>query len=134
MGGAKLQRCRIRAHVIRYKVYKDHDLLVDEVHFPEGGKTPISPQLDFSCTNQERFGIQRFRLHRNTRFLGRKSVGGFLYQYLIFVEIFYKRYVCSFYGANQSVCKQIQISNSIKQFQTVSYKQYQISIQMRVRF
>ena len=39
MGGAELQMSRFRAGVIiRYKVYKDHDDLVDEVHFPKGGK------------------------------------------------------------------------------------------------
>ena len=38
MGGAELQMSKIRAGVIRYKVYNHHDILVDEVHFPECGK------------------------------------------------------------------------------------------------
>ena len=77
MGGAELQMSRFRAGVIRYKVYKDHDvLLVDEVHFPKGGKMQISPNLDFSCTNQDQIRNQRPRLRGNSLYLDRNP-GGF---------------------------------------------------------
>ena len=66
MGGAELQISRFRAGVIRYKVYKDHDVLVDEVHFPKCGKMQISPNLDFSCTNQDQIRNQRPRLRGNS--------------------------------------------------------------------
>ena len=60
MGRAELQISRIRAGVIRYKVYKeDHEALVDEVHFPEGGKMKITLKLDFSFTNQDQIWNQR---------------------------------------------------------------------------
>ena len=76
MGGAELQMSRIRAGVIRYKVYKDHDVVVDEEHFPEGGKMQISPKLEHYCANQDHIRNQRPRLHRNTLFSGRKRRGG----------------------------------------------------------
>ena len=59
MGGAELQMSKISAGVIRYKLYKDHDVLVDEMHFPEGGKMQIFSKLDFICTNQDQIRNQR---------------------------------------------------------------------------
>ena len=53
MGRAELQISRIMADVIRYKVYKDHDDLVEEVHISEIGKMHISLKLDICCTNQD---------------------------------------------------------------------------------
>ena len=76
MGGAELQMSRIRAGVIRYKVYKDHDVLVDEEHFPEGGKMQISPKLVHFYANEVDIQNQRLRLRRNTLFSGRKAGGG----------------------------------------------------------
>ena len=75
MGGAELQMSWIRAGVIRYKMYNNHDVLVDIVHFPEGNKMQISPKLDFSCTNQDQIRNQRPRLRMNTQILRRKAGG-----------------------------------------------------------
>ena len=72
-GGAELKMSRFRAGVIRYKVYKDHDVLVDKVHFPKGGKMQISPNLDFICTNQDQIRNQRFRLLGNSLYSDRKA-------------------------------------------------------------
>ena len=68
MGGAELQMSRIRAGVIRYKMYNNHDVLLDIVHFPEGGKMQIFPKLDLICTNQDQIRNQRPQLRRNTLF------------------------------------------------------------------
>ena len=35
----------------------DHDVLVDEVQFSEGGKMQIPPKLDLNCKSKSRFGI-----------------------------------------------------------------------------
>ena len=58
MRGEELQMSRIRAGVIRYSVYKDHDVLVDEVNFPEGGKCKyLQNQTLVSQSYKIRFGI-----------------------------------------------------------------------------
>ena len=62
--------------VFRYNLYEDHDVLVDEVHFPESGnlRVQISPKLDFSCRIiQDKIRNRRPRLRRNTLFSGRKA-------------------------------------------------------------
>ena len=55
----------------------DHDILVDLVHIPEGGKMQISSKLEVYRANQDPIRNQRPRLRRNTLILGRKE-GGFL--------------------------------------------------------
>ena len=77
MGGAELQMSRFRADVIRYKVYKNHNVLFDVVHFPKCGKMQISPNLDFSCTNQDQIRNQRPRLRGNSLYSYRKARGFF---------------------------------------------------------
>ena len=57
-------------------MYKDHDVLVDEVQFPEGGKIQISPKLEQYCANQDQIRNQRPRLRRNTLFLGQDEGEG----------------------------------------------------------
>ena len=68
MGRAELQMIKIRAGVIRYKVYRynNHDVLVDIVHFNEGVKKQISLKLNLCCTNQDQIQNQRPRLRSNT--------------------------------------------------------------------
>ena len=56
-----------------YQNVHDHDVLIDEVLFPKGGKMQISPILDLSCTNQDQIRNQRPRLRRNELFLDRKE-------------------------------------------------------------
>ena len=51
----------------------DHDVLVDLVHIPEGGKMQISPKLEVYRANQDQIRNQRPRLRRNTLILGRKE-------------------------------------------------------------
>ena len=46
------------------------------MHILEGGKMLISPKLELYCTNQDQIRNQRFRLRRNTLFLGQKAGGG----------------------------------------------------------
>ena len=55
----------------------DHDVLVDLVHIPDGGKKQISPKLELCRANQDQIRNQRPRLRRNRLFLGRKEGGGF---------------------------------------------------------
>ena len=54
----------------------DHDVLVDLVHIPEGGKMQISPKLEVCRANQDQIRNQRPRIRRNTLNLGRKAGGG----------------------------------------------------------
>ena len=75
MGGAELWMSRFRAGVIRYRVYKNHNVLVD-VHFSKGGKMQISSNLGFSCTNQDQIRNQQPRLRGNSLSSDRKT-GGF---------------------------------------------------------
>ena len=91
MGGAELKMSRFRAGVIRYKVYKDHDVLVDEVHFPKGGKMQISPNLDFICTNQDQIRNQRFRLLGNSLYSDRKAGGSVGAPYSVIVVRYHPR-------------------------------------------
>ena len=51
----------------------DHDVLVDLVNIPEGGKIVISPKLELCRANQDQIGNQRPRLRMTTLFLGRKA-------------------------------------------------------------
>ena len=48
MGGAATEE---QNYGRRYLVY--HDVLVDEVRFPKGGKIQISPKLEHYCANQD---------------------------------------------------------------------------------
>ena len=52
------------------KVYNvhDHDVLVDLVHIPEGGKMQISSKLEVYRANQDQIRNQRTWLRRNTLF------------------------------------------------------------------
>ena len=62
----------------------DHDVLVDLVHIPKGGKMQISPKLELCRANQAQIRNQRPRLRRNTLFLGRKT-GGYVNQCQYFI-------------------------------------------------
>ena len=73
MGGAELQMSRIRAGFIMYKVYNNHDILVDIVHFSEAGKMKISPKLEHYCANEVVIRNQRPRLRRNKLILVKKA-------------------------------------------------------------
>ena len=54
-----------------------HDVLVDLVHFIEGGKIQISLKLDLCGANEVDIWNQRPRLRRNRLILVDKAGGGF---------------------------------------------------------
>ena len=54
----------------------DHDVLVDLVHIPEGGKMQISPKLEVCGVKEVDIRNQRPRLLRNRLILLEKAEGG----------------------------------------------------------
>ena len=71
-----------------YQGVHNHDVLVDKVHFPKGGKMQISPKLKHYCANKTDIRNQQPRLHRNRLILfGKAGVSKAVPIFYLFLEI-----------------------------------------------
>ena len=54
----KLEVSIFKANVIRYKMYEDHNDVVDKMHYRKNGKLQISSKLNDNCKTNIKFGIR----------------------------------------------------------------------------